>query len=97
MKIVGDKQEIVNKNYNKLVKMNQNITVQADVNTKYDSNETILVGGDHQETIKGDVTQIYNSTLNTKVKGKVTEKYEAGQTIDGGPNMTIKAGIINLN
>lgn len=97
MKIVHNRQEIVDKDYNRLVKMNQRTTVQADVETKYDGNETVLIGGNHLETIKGSVTQIYKSSKSEKVSGAVTEKYNSGQNTNGGPNITIKAGIIKLN
>ena len=96
-KTVDNRFEIVNKDYNILVKKNHRITVQKDVETKYDAKETVLVGGDHKETIKGKVEQIYKSTMDVKVTGAVTEKYSAGQKTDGGPSVTIKAGVIKLN
>jgi len=96
-KTVDNRYEIVNKDYNRLVKMNQRTTVQADVETKYDAKETILVGGDHKETIKGKVAQIYKATMDVKVTGAVTETYSAGQKTNGGPSIIIKAGVIKLN
>jgi len=92
-----DRFEIVDRDYKRLVKRHQHTTVQGDVETKYDSKETILVGSDHKETIKGKVEQIYKSTMDVKVTGAVSEKYSAGQKTDGGPSITIKAGIIKLN
>jgi len=96
-KTVGNHYEIMDKDYHRFTKKNQRVTVQADVETKYDGKETILIGGDHKETIKGKVQQIYKGTKDEKVTGACTEKYSAGQSTDGGPKITIKAGVIKLN
>jgi hypothetical protein len=80
-KTTGKHYEIMNKDYHRLVKKNQRVTVQADVETKYDAKETILVGGARKET----------------VKGIVNEEYKSGQNTKGGPKITIKAGVILLN
>ena len=96
-KTVHNRYEIVDKDYNRLVKKNQRTTVQADVETKYDKKETVLVGGDHKETIKGNVTQLYKAKKNETVDGAVNEKYNAGQTTNGGPKIKLSAGLILLN
>ncbi|MEA3485930.1 MAG: hypothetical protein U9R03_04410, partial [Candidatus Aerophobetes bacterium] len=95
-KTVHNRFEIVDKDYNRLVKKNQRTTVQADVETKYDKKETVLVGGDRKITVKGNVNQIYKSNKDEKVTGNVTEKF-ASQTTDGGKSIKLTAGVINLN
>jgi len=96
-KTVGNHYEIIDKDYRRLVKKNQSTTVQANVETKYDGNETILIGGNRKDTVKGNVQTIIKGTVTEKVTGAVKETYSAGQTTDGGPNITIKAGVIKLN
>ena len=96
-KTVGNHYEIIDKDYHRLTKMNQRITVQADVETKYDAKETILIGGERKITVKGNVFQIYKGNKDEKVAGSCTEIYSSGQITNGGPKITIKAGVINLN
>ena len=96
-KTVHNRYEIVDKNYHRLVKGKQRTTVYDDVETKYDSKETVLVGGDHLETIHGKVEQVYKSTMDIKVTRGVTENFYSGQTTNGHPFVKINAGVILLN
>jgi len=88
---------IIDRDYKRLVKRHEHITIQGNKEHKVDGTEDILIGDNHKETIKGTVTQIYKATKDETVTGKVTEKYNAGQTTNGGPQIIIKAGIIKLN
>jgi len=55
LKTVGDRIEIANKDYKRLIKNNFNSSVQGNVEIKYDGNETILVGGTKKETVSGGI------------------------------------------
>jgi len=112
LKVVDNRFEIVNKDYNVFIKGKHSTSVQLDVERKYDANETILVGGEHLETVKGSVTKEYEKTMDLKVKGAGTFSFDSfdlnakgatnfildgGLTIDSGPSMTLKSSVIKLN
>ena len=113
MKVKRDRYEIVDRDMYRLNKRDEFQTVQRDSEYKIDRDQFILIGRNHEETVNKKVTQTYNdiqdttvakavtrtysATLDEKVTGAVTEKYSAGQKTDGGPSITIKAGVIKLN
>jgi len=113
LKVKRDRYGIVDRDYKKLTKRDEFQTIQRDHEFKVDRDQFILIGRKHEETINKSVTQTYNdtqtttvakavtrtykATLDEKVTGAVNEKYSAGQTTDGGPSITIKAGVIKLN
>lgn len=104
MKIVGDKQEIINLDLRILVKKDKTETIRGDVETKIDGDETILIGGNHLETIrgntksnvKGDVDIVCDSSKTEKVSDSVTEKFGSLKT-DGGSSIDLDASVIYLN
>ena len=113
LKVKRDRYGIVDRDYKKLTKRDEFQTIQRDHEFKVDRDQFILIGRNHEETVTKKVTQIYKdiqdttvtkavtrtykATLDEKVTGAVTEKYSAGQKTDGGPSITIKAGVIKLN
>jgi len=113
MKVKRDRYEIVDRDMYRLNKRDEFQTIQRDSEYKIDRDEFRFVGRKHEETINKSVTQTYNdtqttkvakavsrtygATLDEKVTGAVNEKYSAGQTTNGGPSITIKAGVIKLN
>jgi hypothetical protein len=113
MKVKRDRYGIVDRDYKKLTKRDEFQTIQRDHEFKVDRDQFILIGRHHEETVTKTVKQIYKdtqdttvtkavtrtykATLDEKVTGAVTEKYSAGQKTDGGPSITLKAGVIKLN
>ena len=81
IKIVSNYSHIVDGNTSRLNKGNEVHTVQGNSEYKIDGNRQSMIGVDLEET----------------VMGTTTETYTGGQTTDGGPNITITAGVINLN
>jgi len=113
IKVKRDYYEIIDRDTYRLNKRDEFHTVQGDSEYKIDGKEFRSIGAEQEEIVNKAVTQTYSdtqttdvskavtrtygATLDEEVTGAVNEKYSAGQTTDGGPSISIKANIINLN
>lgn len=81
LKVVSDYYNIVNGNTRRLNKGSENHTVQGASDYKVDGDQRVTIGANREDT----------------VTGSVKESYAGGLTCDGGGNITMTAGTINLN
>lgn len=89
LKVIGNYFNLVDGNSARLNKGNETTTVQGSSLYKIDGTRKTVIGSDDEEIILGTLTQ--------SVTGAVTETYSAGQITNGGPSITLKASVINLN
>lgn len=83
------KYEHVIKSIETVIGNNSMLHIYKDSSITVDGNETTAIKGNRVESVKGKET--------ITVSGKANHTYSSGLTVNGGPNITAKAGVIHLN